>query len=151
MATGHSTLPLKANSAWNREQVETFLRDHEEPLRISIEAAGAPLIIPLWFLYEDGLLWCASTANAYLSQLIAHQPNCGFDISGNHMPYCGVRGQGHATIEASGDVILGRLAERYLKDSRPQFKNWLLSRPAKEISIRIEPKWLTAWDFGARM
>ena len=51
------------------------------------------------------------------------------------MPYHGIRGQGIATIEANGHQVLEKLAQRYLQDTRPQFKQWLLSR---EGSLRIE-------------
>ena len=151
MASDNNALPLRTNSAWNQAKVETYLKNHVEPLRFSIAANNAPLILPLWFLYEDGIFWCASPADAYVTRLIRDQPNCGFDISSNDMPYHGIRGQGIATIEANGHQVLEKLAQRYLQDTRPQFKQWLLSRSVEEIAIRIAPKWMTAWDFSTRM
>lgn len=151
MTTNNDTLPLRATSAWNQTQAASYLSNHEEPLRLSLIANGAPLILPLWFIFENGGFYCASPANAYVARLIANQPDCGFDISGNEMPYCGIRGQGKATIEAHGEQMLERLADRYLKDSRPEFKRWLLSRQGDEIAIRIVPTWATAWDFSSRM
>ncbi len=68
------------------------------------------------------------------------------------MPYRGVRGQGEATLDDDrGEEILRKLVERYLPDPESSFAVWLLGRADREVAIRIDPVWVTAWDFADRM
>ena len=68
------------------------------------------------------------------------------------MPYRGVRGQGRAELSrADGPAVLLRLIDRYLHSRDSTFARWLISRQQDEVAVRIEPDWLTAWDFSGRM
>ena len=70
----------------------------------------------------------------------------------NEPPYRGVRGQGRAhLLPEAGAARLEVLLDRYLGDRESNLARWLLSRAEDEVAIRIEPSWLTAWDFSARM
>jgi hypothetical protein len=44
-----------------------------------------------------------------------------------------------------------QLIDRYLHSRESKFAQWLIERQAEELAIRIEPEWLSAWDFSARM
>ena len=68
------------------------------------------------------------------------------------MPYQGVRGQGQVTLlQAEGEAVLRRLIERYLGTQDSEFARWLIQRAETEVAIRIQPNWLTSWDFSGRM
>lgn len=41
--------------------------------------------------------------------------------------------------------------DRYLGTRDSGFARWLLARQDREVAIRIEPDWLTSWDYGERM
>jgi hypothetical protein len=47
--------------------------------------------------------------------------------------------------------VLLRLIDRYLGKRDSGFAAWLISRSASEVAIRLEPDWVTSWDFGKRM
>ena len=146
-------LPVRRSSMWEAPQIERFLHETAIPLRLAgLSAPEQPLICSLWFEYRDGLLWCATPADAWLVKQLAAHDRCAFEVAGDRMPYRGVRGQGRVTLDATqGGVALGRLIDRYLGSRDSDFAQWLLSRADEEVAILIEPAWLTAWDFSSRM
>ena len=82
------------------EQHETFLNAAQVPLRLSVVVDGEPLIVPLWFFYQEGALWCACQRDSYLVRSLAEQEAetrkdlvCAFDVSTNTAPYLGVAGK----------------------------------------------------------
>ena len=54
-------------------------------------------------------------------------------------------------VPDAGPAILTQLIDRYLGAEDTQFGEWLMGRAANEVAIKIEPDWLTSWDFGSRM
>ena len=147
------TLPLRDSSAWDLAAVEAFLSSARIPLRLACNAGkGTPLICSLWFVYADGCLWCATPADAAVAAWLAEDQRCGFEVAVNEIPYKGVRGQGSAVLlPEAGAEVLGRLIDRYLERRSSPLARWLLGRADTELAIRIEPRWVTAWDFSARM
>jgi hypothetical protein len=145
-------LRVSAKSAWSADQIEAFLRSSIIPIRLACLANGAPLVCSLWYLPRDGILWSATQSNAAILDFFRSDSSCGFEIAPNEPPYRGVRGQGAVQLvpEQGGD-ILGALVDRYRVGRDTSFARWLLSRADRETAIRIEPRWLSAWDFSARM
>lgn len=144
---------IHRNSAWDAGRIDAFMADQQVPLRLAcLTRKGRPTVCSLWYLYEEGVLWCATQATARVASRLTREPHCGFEIAPDAMPYRGVRGQGTAAIVPSrGSEILGRLIDRYLGSRDTDFANWLLGRSDSEVAIRIEPDWLTSWDFSRRM
>ncbi len=144
---------LRAGSAWTGTEVQAFLERTVIPVRLGVNGReGSPLIVSLWYLYEDSCLWCATQAGARVARLLQADPRCGFEVAPETPPYHGIRGQGRAQLRTAGAVaLLERLIERYLGDRRSRLARWLLERAATEIALRIEPTWITAWDYRERM
>ena len=70
----------------------------------------------------------------------------------NEPPYSGVRGRAVASITPIGAAeLLEKLATRYLGSDESPFRSWLRKRAADEVCIRIDPTWLTSWDYRDRM
>lgn len=106
----------------------------------------------LWYLYDDGVLWCATQKKAAVVSFLKSEPNCGFEVAPEAMPYRGVRGQGLASLSVEhGAAVLQSLIERYLGDQESDFARWLLARAADEVAIKITPAFFTSWDFTRRM
>ena len=142
----------KKYGSWSGAEVEAFLTETLLPLRVSISAASGPLIVPLWFEYQDGCLSSCSPADSLLVNSISDQPNVAFDVSTNDLPYRGVRGRGRARYETTTDsTTLAGLLTRYLGGTDSQLAGWLLNRQQPEALIEIEINWLTSWDFTERM
>lgn len=144
---------IRSNSAWDKAQIEVFLSECLIPVRLAVlNSRGVPLICSLWYLYEDGIVWCATQSSASVVKLLGQAPDCGFEIAPDSMPYRGVRGQGRATLDAAaGADVLARLIDRYLGTRESGFARWLMARSDKEVAIRLEPEWVTSWDFSERM
>jgi hypothetical protein len=133
--------------------VPDYLEGSRAPLRLAcVTRSGWPALASLWFLPEDGRLWCATPASARVARWLAANPRCGFEVSGNEMPYRGVRGRAVARLDAArGDEMLRRLVQRYLGSEQTPFARWLLSREQPELAIALEPVSITSWDFAQRM
>lgn len=131
----------------------TFLSTQDSPIRLAvIDDDGFPIVCSLWFILNDDHILCASHASAKIIRVLKKNPNCAFEVSINEMPYKGVRGKAIASLEKDSDgLVLGRLLERYVGNSQPSLKKWLLSRSQDEYAIRLEIKTMSTWDFSARM
>lgn len=144
---------IRSSSAWDEQQINRFLADTVIPIRLAcIDRDGDPLVCSLWYLYADGALWCATQQTASVIKLLEANPRCGFEVAPETMPYRGVRGQGKVALSAEqGPGVLLRLLDRYLGTRDSGFATWLIARSSTEVAIRIEPAWLTSWDFSQRM
>jgi len=143
---------MSAAAVLNAEAT-AYLASTRAPVRLACHSSDQwPVLLSLWFLVEDGKLWCATPARARVAQMLARDARCGFEISENAAPYRGVRGRGRATLDESrGKEVLRALVRRYLEDDDTPFARWLLSRREPEVAIGIEIERVTAWDFSARM
>ena len=144
---------VRSNSAWSPQEIKEFLELTTIPLSLSVlDRTGSPVICSLWYLYEDSAIWCATQRGAHIVNFLRADTRCGFEVAPELPPYKGVRGQGDATLLAErGAEILLRLIERYELDPESGFVQWLIARKDNEVAIRIEPTWMTAWDYTARM
>lgn len=133
--------------------LQEYLLEAKIPLRLScIMASGWPLVLSLWYLYEDGFLYCATPQSAKVVSYLLAEPRCSFEVAADLPPYCGVRGRSLATIDQSrGLEILERLLVRYLGNSHNPLARNLLQRQEAEVAIRIEPQTIYTWNFSDRM
>ena len=144
---------IRSASAWALPEIEQFLADTVIPIRLAFTTgSGAPLVMSLWYLYDDGALWCATQQDAKLVAQLRRHETVGYEIAGDQPPYHGVRGQGRAELSLeAGPAMLERLIDRYLGRRDSSLAQWLLARRDSEIAIRIRPQWVTAWDYRTRM
>ena len=138
---------------WSAEAIEQHLRDTVVPIRLaSLGPDGFPLVLSLWFLYEDGALWCATQRSARLVQRLRRDARCGFEVAADQAPYRGVRGRAEATLDdARGAELLPRLIRRYLGATDAPLASWLLARAESEIALRLGRLRVSSWDFSKRM
>ena len=96
--------------------VEQYLKASRIPLRLACITPGNwPVVLSLWFEYRQGNLYCASREQAKVISYLKQNDRCAFEIAGDQPPYCGVRGQGIATLDHSrGAEILERLLTKTL-------------------------------------
>lgn len=144
---------IRSTSAWTGEQIDEFLRTAVIPVRLAcVDGDGMPLVCSLWFLCDDDTIWCATQASAHVVRCLSDAPRCGFEIAPESPPYRGVRGQGSVSLSVrDGADVLARLIDRYLGSRDTSFARWLIERSDNEVAIRIDPHWVTAWDFSQRM
>lgn len=133
--------------------LEQYLTRAEIPLRLScISNTGWPVVLSLWYLYEDGHLFCATPQVAKVVSYVMEEPRCAFEIASDRPPYCGVRGRALATIEPDrGLEILERLLVRYMGGTDNELAQRLLGRSQAEVAIRLTPQSHHTWNFSERM
>lgn len=138
---------------WSKDRIEEHLREIVVPVRLaSLGADGFPVVVSLWFLYEEGAVWCATQAGSRLVGRLRRDPRCGFEIAADGAPYRGVRGRALASIDGErGATLLPRLIARYLGTTESPLAGWLLARVATEVAIRLDRLRVSSWDFTRRM
>ncbi len=138
---------------WGVDRVEEHFLGTAIPLRLAcLRSNGWPLVLSLWYLYRNGVLWCATQANSGVARCIEHDGRCAFEIGPNSPPYRGVRGRGRAVIDQQrGREILRALIDRYLGSEDSSLARWLLSRADQEVAIRIADLRISSWDYTERM
>ena len=138
---------------WSTNTIEHYLQDTVVPIRLaSTESSGCPVVLSLWYLYEDGAIWCATQRTAHVVQRLERDPRCGFEIAADRIPYRGVRGRAEATIDlGSGATLLARLIRRYLGGTESQLATRLLARAESEVALRLDALRVSTWDFTERM
>ena len=132
---------MRQKGPWSTDQIQRFLRDIRIPVRIACNgASGYPVLASLWFVPQDGKLWCATQRGASVMSLLTRDPRCAFEVSVEAPPYRGVRGTGIATFhDDRGEEILLTLIERYLGGRDSKLARFLVARAKRETAIAIEP------------
>jgi nitroimidazol reductase NimA-like FMN-containing flavoprotein (pyridoxamine 5'-phosphate oxidase superfamily) len=144
---------MKFQGCWSGAEVASHLDRSLIPLRLAVhDSRGSPWVLSLWFLYENGALWCATNAKAKLISYLQADPQCGFEVAGETPPYKGIRGKGQATLvpERGGEILL-RLLERYDIDLASPLAKSLLAKVEQEVAVCITPSRISSWDFSSRM
>lgn len=135
------------------ETIENYLERIKIPLRLScVDEAGWPVVLSLWFLYQDGSFYCATPERAKVVGYLRQEPRCAFEVAADEPPYCGVRGRALATIDReTGLQVLERLLDRYLGGTDNPLAEKLLGRDEPEVAIRLAPQSFHSWNFSQRM
>ncbi len=144
---------IETRGDWDIGKIEKYLEESVYPIRLScITSNGFPLVVSLWYLYDDSCIWCAVQNDCAVARILERDGRCGFEISPNESPYLGVRGQGRAELVPEGGADkLVELIDRYLDESNKELADWLLKRRDNETAIRITPDWFYSWDYSGRM
>ena len=137
----------------NAVSLDKYYEETKIPLRLScISKSSWPVVLSLWYLIEEGSLYCATPQNARVVEYLLADPRCSFEVASDTPPYCGVRVKALATIdEKRGIEILERLLLRYLGDIDNSLAKNLLSRDVPEVAIRLVPQRIYTWNFSNRM
>jgi hypothetical protein len=134
------------------EAAAAFLARTVLPLRLAVvDARGQPRIVSLWFEWDGTYVWCATQAHSQLARYVEGSSSCAFEVSTNDAPYRGARGRGDTELTDDGSSVLERLIERYDIAPESRFAQWLRSRAANEVAIRLRPVRMSHWDFTGRM
>ena len=138
---------------WDSGAIEGWLQKTVIPLRLATTGGSGPIVQSLWFLYDDGALWCATQSDSMVAGRVRREPRVGWEVSPDEPPYRGARGRGTLTVVEDPDLagdVLRRLIARYGQQGT-DLERWLLSRVATEVALRIDDLAVTSWDFSPRM
>ncbi len=137
----------------NDSHLANFIEASRTPLRIACNTSqGFPLIVPLWFLFDQQAFWCVTHKDAKLLKHLQKDQRVGFEIANNEPPYAGARGHGVVQlIPEKGAELLPKLLARYRIREESRLARWLISRAEDEVAIRLDPHVINGWDYGQRM
>lgn len=135
------------------ESHSEYLIQNRIPMRLSCHTkSGWPFVLSLWYLYRDGLLYCATQEGARIVSYLENDPRCGYEIAGDQPPYCGIRGQARANVDREvGGEILEALLVRYLGGTESKLAQDLLREADSEVALVLDPVNCFSWDFSQRM
>ena len=138
---------------WSAPDIAEYLDGARIPVRLAKQAPdGWPGIVSLWFMRSGDQILCATRRDARTTASLVQHPRCAFEVSGETIPYRGVRGR--ATVEVDdrdAEAVLTALIVRYLGSVDTPFARWLLGRIDGEVVLRLTPVSISSWDFGERM
>ncbi|WP_137287426.1 pyridoxamine 5'-phosphate oxidase family protein [Halorussus salinisoli] len=143
----------KFRGTWSQAEVESYLDEAAVPVRIACHRPDESLwMVALWYRYRDGTFECSTWARADVVTYLRNDSEVAFEVSSNHPPYRGVRGNGSASLSRDeGKSVLRDLLERYLGGTDSELATWLLSEDRDEVRIRIRPRRVYSWDYTDRM
>ncbi len=135
------------------DDFEQFLQKSRIPIRIACQSkTNWPVVISIWYIYRDGLIYCATKRSAKIITHLESSAKCAYEIASDTPPYCGVRGQAIARIDHDlGPAILNELIDRYLGGKNNELAKLLIKNQAEESAIIIKPVNVFSWDFSKRM
>ena len=135
------------------EEINKFIPDLKIPIRVGfIKSNDVPAVISLWYVYNDGKLYCASQKTAKIVSYLKKNPLCGFEIAADKPPYKGMRGEGTARIlNETGAYVLDLLMEKYLGEKESKLSKYLRNNSKTEVAIEITPQKIFNYDYSKRM
>ena len=153
MTQDHLRHVVSAKSQWDIKTIERFLSKARQPLRLATtNGSGFPQITSLWFAFNADALWCCTQQHSLVAKHIARDERVGFEIAVNDPPYLGVSGFGRAELlREDATDLLKSLTSRHLSEGDTALKQWLMSRVATEVIIKVVPEHIPSWDFSGRM
>jgi hypothetical protein len=144
---------IEIRGPWDSSQVRAFLDDVTIPMRIGVStSSGRPIVLSVWFMRDGDKIIGATRPTSTLIKCLTRNPECGFEIAADSLPYRGVRGSASVEIEqSSGTRVLDQLLLRYLGSLDTPLGKKLRSQSHDEVSFILKPSMLVSWDYSERM
>ena len=135
------------------QEIDKFIPDSKIPIRIAfMKSTNLPAVISLWYVCNEGKIFCASQKTAKIVSYLQKNPTCGFEIAADKPPYKGMRGQGTARIlSETGAHVLELLMQKYLGEKESTLSKLLRNNSKTEVAIEITPQKIFHYDYSKRM
>jgi len=137
----------KIDVTMTKEEVEEFLSGNLIARISTIGKDGYPMVYPMWFLYEDGLIVFTTPKYAVKLRNLRRNPRAAvaIDIAGDETKGVVFRGTAELVEEGARETAK-RILLKYLGDDRdPMFKR-LIDIP--RTIIRFRPEKTLSWDYA---
>ncbi len=125
----------------------------EKPLMAFIGTVcdEGPRSSPVWFLFEDDLIWLFGTEDDSFVQRLRADPRCAlsvvdFDLEAGLLLHAGIRGV--CTLEEVQEDRLKRFVGKYLGADEATWNEWFVEQVVEplDVMIRLTPETIVAKD-----
>jgi len=124
-------------------EIRTFLMEGTRTGKLSYLAAdGRPLVVPVWFVIDDGCLVFNTGKDSAKGRSLARDPRASICVDLERPPYAFVQVQGVAEIsEDSADLLATAtsIASRYMGAARAEEYGRRNAAPG-ELVVRLRPR-----------
>lgn len=135
------------------QEIDQFISDSKIPIRIAfMKSTDFPAVISLWYVSNNGKIYCAAQKTAKIVSYLKQNPLCGFEIAADKPPYKGIRGEGTVQIlNETGTYVLELLMKKYLGEKESTLSKFLRDNSKTEVAIEITPQKIFHYDYTKKM
>ena len=128
---------------------DKFLKSQKILRFASIDKRGMPHIVPVWYLYKDGIFYVGTNTVTKKAKNVKKNPKVSFCVdAGIRSPIYGVMGRGVARLILNKKIvsdIAKKILLRYFKSLNNSSALELLAQT--DCIIKIIPRKITVWEF----
>jgi PPOX class probable F420-dependent enzyme len=99
---------------FSKREVNRFLRGRRVAVLGTIGADGAPVLTPIWYLYQNGHLLMRTDKQSVKARNIARDPRVTVCVQDERPPYASVTVYGKAAVEPAREELGAQIAKHYL-------------------------------------
>ena len=130
-----------------------FLTEPGHLVRLAtVDESGAPRVVPIWFAYEDGLVYVTPRERSAWWADLQRDPRCALVIDEEALPYRKVVARGAVTVvhgPGSDDAwrdLYRRIAARYVgEEAGEAYIQTTIAEPRALLSFPLDPSSATTW------
>lgn len=115
-----------------------------------LDGGSAPMVHPVWFLYQGEKFWVATDSGGKKAKSISENPGVYFLIDIDSGPPRGVRGKGTARViddPAFAAEVTEKCMKKYLQTTRTKKAKAIIEMGKKSCVIEITPGYMATWKF----
>lgn len=138
----------------SKAQRDRFLAGRHVAVLITIDAQGAPVPSPIWYLHRDGRFYFRTAGDAIKTENVRRDPRVSICVQEERPPYRAVIAHGTAELEEAGEELGASMPRHYLgfigaigyaRTAQHQIEQ------GPEITIVVRPDRYTTWDYTPDM
>ena len=137
----------------NEREIDAFLAERGHLARIAtVKADGAPSVVPVWFIYENGCILITPRKNSEFLANVRREPRVAISIDEDASGYRKVLFEGAAKIlyqpgeDRKWDDTYRRIACRYIdEDSADRYLSETRDQPRALIGVERARAKVTTW------
>ena len=137
----------KLDISMRPEEIEAYLTEHRTIRLATVSGAGEPHVVPLWFVWMEGVVFMNSTLGNVTIRNLDRNPNATGSVDDGET-YDELRGVLiHGPVEQTDDdprlpAVAEAWSHKYLGGNPVPYRRW-----RNRVWLRQTPHRLTSWDF----
>jgi PPOX class probable F420-dependent enzyme len=135
----------------SESQVERFLQGRHIAVVTTIGASGMSLQTPVWYLFEDGVIYVRTNSLSAKVRNLRRDPRVSVCVQDEYPPYRGVTVTGTAVVQADQPELSSAMSRNYLGAIAGFFymrlrTRWQIEEDPDTILV-ITPDRKRGWDY----